>query len=201
MSAFSDTAVDYSLYEFDKEIWFGRGPRFGNPWMSWMRGGDALGHHHHGDSVQRFARYRRPSKPEYIIQNRFPLQIFTNCHLKRRPQMRSHFCDPSPLRDSLSILAKSTRQGVGGAGASSVTPRFNVLPAIGYPQKQYIVQNRFPHQIFTKCHLKRRPQLRSHFCKLSAPCDSLSRVHSAGRWQGRTPKGGPLGERLGREDV
>ena len=65
VSAFSDTAVDYSLYEFDKEIWFGRGPRFGNPWMSWMRGGDALGHHHHGDSVQRFARYRRPSKPVY----------------------------------------------------------------------------------------------------------------------------------------
>ena len=65
MSAFSDTAVDYSLYEFDKKIWFGREPRFGNPWMSWMRGGDALGHHHHGDSVQRFARYRRPSKPVY----------------------------------------------------------------------------------------------------------------------------------------
>ena len=65
MSVFSDTALDYSLYEFDKESWFGRGPRFGNPWMSWMRGGDALGHHHHGDSVQRFARYRRPSKPVY----------------------------------------------------------------------------------------------------------------------------------------
>ena len=71
VSAFSDTAVDFSLYEFDKEIWFGREPRFGNPWMSWMRGGDALGHHHHGDSVQRFARYRIPSKPNISSKTDF----------------------------------------------------------------------------------------------------------------------------------
>ena len=142
---------------------------------------------HRGSTLCQLSDTLKTSK--YIVQNRFPLQIFTNCHLKRRPQMRSRFCDPAAPCDSLSILVESTRQGGGSAGASSVTPRFNVLPAIGYPQNQYIVQNRFPHQIFTNCHLKRRPQTRSHFCNLSAPCDSLSRVHSAERWQGRTPKG------------
>ena len=45
--------------------------------------------------VQRFTSYRIPSKPEYIVQNRFPLQIFTNCNLNRRPQMRSHSCETS----------------------------------------------------------------------------------------------------------
>ena len=37
--------------------------------------------------------HRIPSK--HIVQSGFPPKIFTNCNLKRRPQMRSHVRDPS----------------------------------------------------------------------------------------------------------
>ena len=104
---------------FDKEIWFARGPRFGNPWMSWMRGGDALGHDHHGDSVQRFARYRRPSKPVY-----HPKQI--SCpNLLKLSSKTTTANEVSCLRSfspwcPQSILAESTNQrGISNAPESA----------------------------------------------------------------------------------